>query len=83
MSILRMLVTNRRNGRKYNRPWVRFTVITSIIVGISISHLYIIGNYSTIYLGIPLWAWVQLCILGVMLGLAAIASKPVLPEEEV
>ena len=53
-----------------------------LLLGITIGHLYLFHGLTALYLGLPVWLWVQIVVVSVMLGLAwtairvvAVASK--------
>ena len=63
--IERVRVENRRGA---------FVVLVGLILAIAVGHLVIIEGLTTIVLGLPLWIWAHLAVVGLLLGLAWIAT---------
>ncbi len=54
-------------------PWARpATVAIAVLVmlGIAIGHVFLIADFTTFYLGIPLWLWLHLGVVAVLLVMA-------------
>ncbi|ERH10792.1 MAG: hypothetical protein J07HX64_02571 [halophilic archaeon J07HX64] len=52
-----------------------FVGILTLLLVIAVGQLYLLGGFTELYLGVPLWLWLQLAILTVMLGLAWVATS--------
>jgi len=52
-----------------------FAGIVALLVVIGVGQLYLLGGFTGLYLGVPLWLWLQLAVLTVMLGLAWVATS--------
>ena len=50
-----------------------FLGLLALLVAIAVGHLYALAGLTDLYLGLPLWLWLQLVVVSVMLGLAWIA----------
>lgn len=62
-----------RRVSSWDRP-VAFVVLTAIMLVIAGGHLYVIGDFTAVSLGLPVWLWVQLGVVVVLLALAWIAT---------
>ncbi len=51
----------------------RFAVAVVLLGLGAVGHLYVIASWTEVYAGLPLWIWVQLLVLFVLLGIARIA----------
>lgn len=54
--------------------YVFYGLILSLLV-IAIGHLYVLEGVTELYLGLPLWIWVQLVVVFAMVGIAWIAIQ--------
>lgn len=63
-----------------HRPLV-FILLIGLIFLIAVGHLPIIADATSIVFGLPVWLWVQISVIVVLLGLAWIATG-LLPIEE-
>lgn len=45
------------------------------LLGIAVGHLYVLRGMTDLVLGLPLWVWLQLLVVAVMLALAWIAVQ--------
>ncbi len=52
----------------------RFVVLVLVMLGIALGHLFVIGRFDSLVLGLPAWLWVQVAIVAVLFGLAWIAT---------
>ncbi len=52
-----------------------FAGIVSLLLVLAVGQLYLLGGFTELYLGVPLWLWLQLAILTAMLGLAWVATS--------
>jgi hypothetical protein len=52
-----------------------FTGIVTLLLVIAVGQLYLLGGVTGLYLGVPLWLWLQLAILTAMLGMAWVATS--------
>jgi len=50
-----------------------FAAIVALLLGIAAGQWYLLGGLTELYLGVPLWLWLQLVIIGGMLVLAWVA----------
>lgn len=50
-----------------------FAAIVALLVLIAAGQWYLLGGFTALYLGVPLWLWLQLVIVGGMLALAWVA----------
>lgn len=66
-------------GRVADRDF-RFFLITAMMLAIAAGHLFVISEFTTIYLGLPAWIWLQLLIVVLLLALAWIATELVAPS---
>lgn len=58
-------------GAKYT-----FGAVVVLVLGIAVGQWYLfaaVGSVTTLYLGVPLWLWLQLGLVAVMLALAWVA----------
>lgn len=60
---------------------VAFLALIVAILAISAGHLFVIDDFTTFYLGVPLWLWIHLGVLVLLLVLAWTASERVLHQE--
>jgi hypothetical protein len=50
-----------------------FGAIVALLLVIAVGQWYVLGGLTELYLGVPVWLWLQLVILVAMLGLAWVA----------
>ena len=62
---------------------VRFLIIVGVMILIAAGQLFIVGRFESVVIGLPLWVWMQLGFIVILLGLAWIATSLVMPDEEV
>lgn len=60
-----------------HHPQARFVfyALVALLLAIAIGHLYLIASLTDRYLGLPLWVWVELVVVFVMVGIAWIAVQ--------
>ena len=58
-----------------------FLGLLVLLLVIAVGHLYVLAGLTDLYLGLPLWLWLQLVVVSVMLGLAWIAVEIVSAPE--
>lgn len=56
-----------------NARWL-FPIIVAVMLAIAAGHLYVIEGLTDLYLGLPLWLWIQLLVIAVLFGFAWIAT---------
>jgi hypothetical protein len=58
-------------------PMVKYIFIglLALLLVIAVGHLYAVTGLTTLYLGLPLWIWLQLGVVTIMLGIAWIAVR--------
>ena len=59
-----------------------FVGLVFLLLGIAVGHLYLIHGLTTLYLGLPLWLYLQIAAVAVMLGLAWTATRVVAAASE-
>ena len=64
----------------HRSPLVFYLGIAAVVV-LAYGHFYFIVEFESLIIGIPLWVWVQGIVLILMTVLAAIATRPIMPEE--
>ena len=47
-----------------------FFALLVLLLGIAVGHLYAFRGLTDLYLGLPLWAWLQFVVVFVMIGIA-------------
>lgn len=47
-----------------------FVALLLALLVIAVGHLYAFSGLTDLYLGLPLWVWLQLVVVFVMLGIA-------------
>ena len=52
-----------------------FFVLIILLFGIAVGHLYLFHGLTAIYLGLPLWLWLEVVAIGVMLMVAWTAVR--------
>ncbi len=52
-----------------------FAGIVSLLLVLAVGQLYLLGGVEGLYLGVPLWLWLQLAVLTAMLGMAWVATS--------
>ena len=52
-----------------------FAALLAVLLVIAVGHLYVFSGLTTLYLGLPLWVWLQLGVVSLMLGIAWIAVQ--------
>lgn len=52
-----------------------FATIVVVLLCIAAGQWYLLGGLTDLYLGVPLWLWLQLSIVTAMLGLAWLAMS--------
>lgn len=62
-----------------NRP-VAFALLTALMLAIAAGHLYVVAAYTAVLLGLPVWIWLQLGVVAVLLALAWVTTDLVTPE---
>lgn len=60
----------------------QFFILVGLILLVAIGHIPLIETYTTLVGGLPLWLWIQLGVVGVLLGVAWIATGRIMPIEE-
>lgn len=55
------------------RQRVLFGALVAAIVAVAWGHLYLVEGLTEIRLGLPVWLWLQLGVIGALLGLAWVA----------
>lgn len=60
-----------------------FVLLVVTIVTIAVGHLYLITDFTSLYVGVPLWLWFHLGVLALLLILAWIAIDRILFVEAV
>ena len=61
-----------------------FVGLVLLLLGMAVAHLYLLHGLTSLYLGLPLWLYLQIAVVAVMLGIAwsAIHVIAVTAEEE-
>lgn len=59
---------------------VAFVVLTAVMLAIAAGHFYLIGAFTAVYLGLPLWLWLQLGVVAILLALAWVATDAISPS---
>lgn len=56
-------------------PLGKYVFVTLIValLAIAVTHLYVLRGVTTLYWGLPLWLWIQLIVIAIMLGIAWLA----------
>lgn len=54
-----------------------FLGLLALLLAIAVGHLYVLEGLTDLYLGLPLWLWLQLVVVSAMLGLAWLAVQVV------
>jgi hypothetical protein len=52
-----------------------FAAIVALLLVIAAGQWYLLGGLTELYLGVPLWLWLQLVIVAAMLTLAWLATS--------
>ena len=52
-----------------------FFGLLALLLVIAVGHLYVFEGLTGMYLGLPLWLWLQLVVVCAMLGLAWFAVR--------
>lgn len=52
-----------------------FGLLLAVLLVLAVGHLYAFSGLTTLYLGLPLWVWLQLGTVTVMLVVAWIAVQ--------
>ena len=52
-----------------------FAGIVTLLLVIAVGQLYLLDGFTRLFLGVPMWLWLQLVVLTVMLGLAWVATS--------
>ena len=52
-----------------------FFALLALLLVIAVGHLYAFSGLTDIYLGLPLWAWLQFVVVFVMVGIAWFAVQ--------
>lgn len=73
-----VLVTVIARVSAWNRP-LSFLLLVAAMLAIAVGHLYLLRGLTTVYVGVPLWLWVQLLVVAVLFGMAWIATELVSP----
>jgi len=50
-----------------------FAAIVGVLLVIAVGQWYVLGGLTELYLGVPVWLWLQLAIVVAMLALAWVA----------
>lgn len=66
--------------RVHHRPHF-FVLLLAVTLVIAIGHLFLIADFTALQWGVPVWLWMHLATLVVLLGLAWIAIEWVFSEE--
>lgn len=61
-----------------HRP-VAFLLITAAMLVIAAVHLYLVGQFTEVTLGLPQWVWLQLLVVAGLLVLAWVATALLTP----
>ena len=59
---------------------VVFVLLIIVMLAIAAGHLWVIGGFTELVLGLPLWLWLQLVVVAVLFVLAWIAAGVVRPN---
>ena len=62
-------------------PWARSsTVVGAVLVmlAIAVGHVLLIADFTTFYLGVPLWLWLHLGVVVVLLAMAWVVVERLL-----
>jgi len=66
----------------HSRARYVFSALVALLLVIAVGHLYLIDGLTALYLGLPLWVWVQLLVVFAMLAIAWIAVDVVADATE-
>ena len=51
-----------------------FVLLVLMMLAVAIGHLFVIQDFTTLHFGVPLWLWLHILVVGVLLALAWIAT---------
>ena len=78
--------TAKLGGRLNHLPSAKYVFVglVFLLLGIAVGHLYLLHGLTALYLGLPVWLWLQVLIVAGMIGIAwsAIHVIAVAAEEE-
>ena len=65
-------------------PLVKFVfgTLLLLLVVVAVGHLYVLEGLTALYLGLPLWVWLELGVVFAMLGIAWFAVQLVATASE-
>lgn len=65
-------------------PTVKFVFsgLVTLLLALAVGHLYLIEGFTDLYLGLPLWVWLELLVVFAMVGIAWIAVQLVATATE-
>lgn len=73
-----VLVTVIARVSAWNRP-LSFLLLVAAMFAIAVSHLYLLRGFTAVYVGVPLWLWLQLLVVAVLFVMAWMATELVSP----
>ena len=64
-------------GRLTSYPEAKYLFVGLVLalLAIAVGHLYVLDGLTSIYLGLPLWVWLQIVVVFVMLAIAWFAIR--------
>ena len=55
-------------------PRLLFGLLVLVMLALAAGHLFLIQGLTSVVLGLPVWLWVHLAVVGILLGLAWLAT---------